>query len=108
MSTCAAKALYRMYKTRICVSTVMALRESECDKKSKSLHNRQSSSICRTLGECRSIYIYVARCTSVIFEVFTRATMKNGVFWDVTPCGSCKNRRFGGTLRLLHQGESVN
>jgi hypothetical protein len=20
---------------------------------------------------------------------------KNGVFWDVTPCGSCKNRRFG-------------
>jgi hypothetical protein len=24
--------------------------------------------------------------------------MKNGVFWDVTPCGSCKNRRFGGAL----------
>jgi hypothetical protein len=24
-------------------------------------------------------------------------TMKNGVFWDVTPCGSCKNRRSGGT-----------
>jgi hypothetical protein len=21
---------------------------------------------------------------------------KNGVFWDVTPCGSCKNRLFGG------------
>jgi hypothetical protein len=20
---------------------------------------------------------------------------KNGAFWDVTPCGSCKNRRFG-------------
>jgi hypothetical protein len=20
-------------------------------------------------------------------------TMKNGVFWDVTPCDSCKNRR---------------
>jgi hypothetical protein len=31
--------------------------------------------------------------------------MKNGVFCDVTPCGSCKNRRFGGTLRLLHQGD---
>jgi hypothetical protein len=29
--------------------------------------------------------------------------MKNGVFWGVTPCGSCKNRRFGGTSvrRLL-------
>jgi hypothetical protein len=23
--------------------------------------------------------------------------VKNGVFWDVTPCGSCKNRRLGGT-----------
>jgi hypothetical protein len=23
--------------------------------------------------------------------------LKNGVFWDVTPCGSCKNRHFGGT-----------
>jgi hypothetical protein len=41
----------------------------------------------------------------VRFEVFTAVTMKNGVFWDVTPCGSCKNRRFGGTWRLLHQGE---
>jgi hypothetical protein len=33
----------------------------------------------------------------VSFEVFTVVTMKNGVFWDVMPCGSCKNRRFGGT-----------
>jgi hypothetical protein len=24
--------------------------------------------------------------------------MKNGVFCGVTPCGSCKNRRFGGTF----------
>jgi hypothetical protein len=31
------------------------------------------------------------------FEVFTAVTMKNAVFWDVTPCGSCKNRRFEGT-----------
>jgi hypothetical protein len=23
--------------------------------------------------------------------------IKNGVFWDVTPYGYCKNRRFGGT-----------
>jgi hypothetical protein len=22
--------------------------------------------------------------------------MKNAVFWDVTPCGSCKNQHFGG------------
>jgi hypothetical protein len=24
-------------------------------------------------------------------------TLKNGVFWVVTPCGSCNNRPFGGT-----------
>jgi hypothetical protein len=33
----------------------------------------------------------------VRFEVFTAVTMKNGVFRDVTPCGPCKTRRFGGT-----------
>jgi hypothetical protein len=31
--------------------------------------------------------------------------MKKGVFWDVTPCGSCKNRRYGRTWRHLHQGD---
>jgi hypothetical protein len=38
-------------------------------------------------------------CTAsyVRFEAFTAVTMNNGVFWDVTPCCSCKNQRFGGT-----------
>jgi hypothetical protein len=27
----------------------------------------------------------------------TSEKTKNGVFWDVRPCGSCKNRRSGGT-----------
>jgi hypothetical protein len=27
--------------------------------------------------------------------------MKNGVFWDVTPSGSCKNRRFGGVTASI-------
>jgi hypothetical protein len=31
--------------------------------------------------------------------------VENDVFWDVTPCGSCKNRSFGGNWRLLHQGD---
>jgi hypothetical protein len=46
---------------------------------------------------------------SVRFEVFTTVTMKNGVFWVVTPCGSRKNRRFGGTcasfIRVTKIGE---
>jgi hypothetical protein len=31
--------------------------------------------------------------------------MKNFVFWDVTPCGSCKNRRFGEMHRPHNQGD---
>jgi hypothetical protein len=36
---------------------------------------------------------------SLRLEVFAAVTMKNGAFSDVTPRGSCKNRRFGGTYR---------
>jgi hypothetical protein len=36
----------------------------------------------------------------VRFEVLTAVTMKISFFGDVTPCGSWKNRRFGGTYRL--------
>jgi hypothetical protein len=39
------------------------------------------------------------------FEVLTAATINNAVVWDVTSCASCKNRHFGGTYRLHHQGE---
>jgi hypothetical protein len=42
---------------------------------------------------------------SVRFEVFMAATMKNIVFWDMMPCGSHKNRCFGGTYRHHHQGD---
>jgi hypothetical protein len=31
--------------------------------------------------------------------------MKNAVYWDVTPCGSWENQRFGGTCLLHHQCE---
>jgi hypothetical protein len=41
----------------------------------------------------------------VRFEVFTAVTVKN-IFWDVSPCDSCKNQRFGGTYHLHLQGEN--
>jgi hypothetical protein len=34
--------------------------------------------------------------------------MKNAVFWDVTPCIYCVNRRFGGTYRLHLQGRKIH
>jgi hypothetical protein len=43
--------------------------------------------------------IYIQMALDIHKSVFTQkiSDMKNGVFWDVTPCGSCKNRSFGGT-----------
>jgi hypothetical protein len=37
--------------------------------------------------------------------LYAGSLMKNAVFWDVTPCDSYKNQRFGGTYRLHHHGE---
>jgi hypothetical protein len=34
-------------------------------------------------------------------------TMKNAVFRDVTPCGSFKNGRYGGTYSLNHKSDRV-
>jgi hypothetical protein len=44
---------------------------------------------------------------SIRFEVFAAVTMKNTVFWDVAPCSSCVNRRFGRTYRLHLQGRKI-
>jgi hypothetical protein len=41
-------------------------------------------------------YLITKSLVDARFEVFTAVTMKNGVFLDVTPCGSCKTPRFGG------------
>jgi hypothetical protein len=44
--------------------------------------------------------------SSCKFGGFTAVTMKNAVFWGLTPCGgSGKKRRFAGTYRLHHQGD---
>jgi hypothetical protein len=50
-------------------------------------------------------YIWIYCLIDVIFEVFMAVTLKNVIFWDVTPCGSCKSRCFGGMYRLHHQGD---
>jgi hypothetical protein len=43
---------------------------------------------------------------NVRFEVFTAVTMKNGVFWDVTPCGSCGSEEPSASfIRVTRIGE---
>jgi hypothetical protein len=51
------------------------------------------------------VIVVVGETVAVAVIVAAVNFMKNGVFWVVTPCGFCKNRRFGGTWRLLHQGD---
>jgi hypothetical protein len=41
------------------------------------------------------------------FEVFTAVTIKNVVFWNVTPCSFCVNRSFGGSYRLHLYGRRI-
>jgi hypothetical protein len=40
---------------------------------------------------------YLSTVGPLRFEVSKVVTIKNGVFWEVMPSGSCKNRRIGGT-----------
>jgi hypothetical protein len=49
--------------------------------------------------EALTVFLTKARTSVAVvrFEVFKAVNMKNDFFWDVTPCGSCKNRSFGGT-----------
>jgi hypothetical protein len=45
-------------------------------------------------------------CTSNTYPK-THFEMKNGVFWDVTPCGCCKNQVFLHSMRRLLVPASV-
>jgi hypothetical protein len=42
---------------------------------------------------------------SIAVNIYSIRILKNAVFWNMTPCGCCKNRCFGGTYRLRDQGE---
>jgi hypothetical protein len=40
---------------------------------------------------------YTKKIVLIVKSMRISTFMMNGVFWDVMPCGSCKNWRFGGT-----------
>jgi hypothetical protein len=64
-----------------------------------SLHCMYRSSQCYYFLE-EEIPFFENKIPFVRFDVFTAMTMKKAAFWDVAPCISCVNRRFGGTYRL--------
>jgi hypothetical protein len=51
----------------------------------------------------RKLRLHDVRLTGVYREALL--ILKNVVFWNVTSCGSCKNRRFGGKYRHHHHGD---
>jgi hypothetical protein len=64
--------------------------------------------LCKILGfhggdyeECRLLGyknpVLTSQETHYVSAIQPSHLMKNGVFWDVEPCGSCKKRRFGRT-----------
>jgi hypothetical protein len=50
--------------------------------------------------------LFVFRSTDISMSR-NREIMKNAIFWDVAPCGSCVNRPFGGRYRLHFQGRKI-
>jgi hypothetical protein len=45
------------------------------------------------------ILINCSLCSTLVHDI---NYISDAVFWDVTRCGSCKARHFGGTYHLLH------
>jgi hypothetical protein len=46
----------------------------------------------------RNIFFARVQWKTTVLKCF--CDLKNGVFSDVTPCGSCKNRHFGGVTAV--------
>jgi hypothetical protein len=56
----------------------------------------------KSLLQFKTIILYTR-----LERTYTRDNTNNAVFWDVAPCRSCVNRRFGGTYRLHLQGRKI-
>jgi hypothetical protein len=68
-------------------------------------HHRMKRWLSYLMGTKKSSPTVLLELSNFVETWIIISTRKDGVFWDVTLCGSCKNRRFGGTYRLLHQGD---
>jgi hypothetical protein len=51
--------------------------------------------------QCYYVALFKVDTKPVRLKVFPTLTMKKAIVCDVTPCGSCENRRFGGTIASI-------
>jgi hypothetical protein len=95
------------FQTKMSVSKLLSTYLSMCtniflqnvvfwDTKTQFVHHRRHIT---SLLQSPACWCYVR------FEVSTAIATKNAAFWDLTSCGSSKNRRLGGPYRLHHQGD---
>jgi hypothetical protein len=66
----------------------MVTKELKCFSKPEQIHYKYNK-------KCALVNTY--NCMKVTDVTQTEVYMKNGIFWDVMPCGSYKNRHFRGT-----------
>jgi hypothetical protein len=66
-------------------------------QQSMSVRHRERNSLDPRKGDFLKLMMQSSRILERYTTGMNCIVLKNGVFWDVTPCGSCKNRRFGGT-----------
>jgi hypothetical protein len=63
----------------------------------------------RTFNKANGVLTWHIRLLWASTALFQNSkNCRHSVFWDVTPCRSCVNRRFGGTYRLNLQGNLLN
>jgi hypothetical protein len=84
-----------------CIHTVKIKMNEEVRRdltRKHGVHEMEAVSSAETSGNMYQTTLrhIIQDCVLVRFEVST-VTMKNGVFWDVTPGGACYKRRLGGT-----------
>jgi hypothetical protein len=56
---------------------------------------------------CARWFRLLALRLSYATQYYDKVLMKNAVFWDVAPCRTCMNQRFGGTYRFHFQSRKI-
>jgi hypothetical protein len=70
-------------------------------------------SLAKSISRMFISLLSLGKCTLPVLDTVADGvntlSLKNGVFWDVSPCGSCKNRRFGefsaSFIRVTRMGD---
>jgi hypothetical protein len=111
---------YRLYRrvwghAAIAAPPTAAAQTKECVQRGQLsghwFNHRHTTVSCNEIWVCNRVYnqelvfSYISCLFNFVFDLFIHVfSSRNAVFSDGKPCGSYRNRRFGGTYSLHHQG----